>query len=891
MKIATRLRLAAFVPLLMALLVVGTLVYSLQELEKIRSAGDTLGRVRSCVTELNHIVFSYALYHEERPREQFLVEYDELISLIDASRVQNSAQKELLQDIRSGSESMNSLFSQMVAIYDSDPANMETVHEAGERLAGLLLLQAYEVDTNAAQLRTLIDGGIRTTEVTALATIFAVMVLAAVPLTIILLRTRSGVIDSLGRLAGGAAIIGSGNLDYKIEDAGTDEIADLSRAFNGMTSSLKEVTASKMDLQREIEERERTQQALGQSEEKYRTLFSCMSEGFALHEIILDSAGRPCDYRFLEINDAFEKLTGLSRESITGKTVKDVMPDTESYWIDVYGRVALTGEPARFENFSAVLDRWYGIFAYSPAANRFAVLFSDITARKKIEIALQASEQRWATTLASIGDGVIATDAGGCITFMNSVAGELTGWNLDEAEGQPVENVFNIINEFTREKTENPVLKVLKEGGIVGLANHTILIKKNGVEVPIDDSGAPIRDFDGITRGVVLVFRDISQRSKVEAEKARYLENLKANQAELERQAEELKRVGAELRESEERFRIMADSSPLILWAHDADGTLKFTNKAYREYFGVTSEQLESSGWQPFVHPEDVTNYTDKFIVSIKEKQPFQAEARVRRADGEWRWVESFGSPRFSPSGKFLGMVGSSPDVTERKKAEQLKDEFIGMVSHEIRTPLTILMGAIGTAMSEGINPEDTRSMLEEAMAGAESLNQIVNNLIELSRYQSSRLTLQKESVDVSEFISNIIEKVQPSFSGHLVTAELTDSLPPVMADKIRLGLIIGNLLSNAAKYSPEGTQIHISAREMDGALAISVTDEGIGVPPAKLGDLFRPFERLDSGKHPPSGLGLGLLVCKRLAEAHGGSIWVESTPGQGSTFSFTLPL
>lgn len=231
--------------------------------------------------------------------------------------------------------------------------------------------------------------------------------------------------------------------------------------------------------------------------------------------------------------------------------------------------------------------------------------------------------------------------------------------------------------------------------------------------------------------------------------------------------------------------------SPLIIRAHDADGALKLTNQAYREYFGVTPEQLESSGWQPLFHPQDVTNYSHKIAISIKDRQPFHAEARARRADGEWHWVESFDSPRFSPGGKFLGMVGSSPDVTERKKAEQLRDEFIGMVSHEIRTPLTILIGAIGTAMSEGITPEDTRGMLEDAMAGAESLNQTVNNLIELSRYHSARLTLQKEPVDISEFITNIVEKEQGAFSGHGITFDLAEGLPTVLADKIRLSLIL----------------------------------------------------------------------------------------------------
>ena len=143
-------------------------------------------------------------------------------------------------------------------------------------------------------------------------------------------------------------------------------------------------------------------------------------------------------------------------------------------------------------------------------------LQQEVEERQRAEIALKESEQRWATTLASIGDAVIATDVEGRIAFMNAVAEGLTGWTLADASMKPVTEVFNIINEQTRKSVENPVTKVLREGMIVGLANHTVLIRKDGKEVPIDDSGAPIRDADGNTTGVVLVFRDITDRKGAE---------------------------------------------------------------------------------------------------------------------------------------------------------------------------------------------------------------------------------------------------------------------------------------------------------------------------------------------------------------------------------------
>ena len=383
---------------------------------------------------------------------------------------------------------------------------------------------------------------------------------------------------------------------------------------------------------------------LGGDRKQFDMFFDKMLDGFAYHKIVVDKAGKPVDYVFLEVNRAFERMTGLKRERIIGKRVTEAISGNEedvADWIGVYGRVALTGEPVHFETYSEPVDKWLRIEAYCPEKGHFVALYEDITERKKAEAqileqlhmldlahvivknmndeiifwnsgterlygfskeealgkiprdllktkfpipieqiieallhtgkwegelvhqkadgskifvashwvlhrdnngkpvaiievnnditeriaaenALQASEQRWATTLASIGDAVIATDVSGKVTFMNSEAEELTGWTLSEASQKPVKYVFNIVNEQTRLEVENPIEKVLKEGMVVGLANHTVLIQKDGSEVPVDDSGAPIKDKDGKTTGVVLVFRDIAERKQQERE----IENL-----------------------------------------------------------------------------------------------------------------------------------------------------------------------------------------------------------------------------------------------------------------------------------------------------------------------------------------------------------------------------
>lgn len=258
-----------------------------------------------------------------------------------------------------------------------------------------------------------------------------------------------------------------------------------------------------------------------ENEKKYHSLFENMLNGFAYCKMIFDKQNKPIDFEYLEVNEAFEKLTGLKREAVIGKKVSEAIPGTEKAnpeLFEIYGRVALTGKEEKFETYFKPLLMWLSISVYCPEKSYFVAVFENITEAKKAKEALIESERRWATTLSSIGDAVIATDVLGNITFMNRVAEESTGWTKQEAIGKPVKKIFNIINEFTRIEVADPVSKVLLKGMIVGLANHTILVRKDGSEIAIDDSGAPIKNEEGKIIGVVLVFRDISELRQAQKE-------------------------------------------------------------------------------------------------------------------------------------------------------------------------------------------------------------------------------------------------------------------------------------------------------------------------------------------------------------------------------------
>jgi two-component system phosphate regulon sensor histidine kinase PhoR len=237
-----------------------------------------------------------------------------------------------------------------------------------------------------------------------------------------------------------------------------------------------------------------------------------------------------------------------------------------------------------------------------------------------------------------------------------------------------------------------------------------------------------------------------------------------------------------------------------------------------------------------------------------------------------------------------LASIHVARDITERKKAEQLKDEFIGMVSHELKSPITVIMGAILTAMSEGISREEAQQLLKDAVASTESLAGIVDNLLELSRAQANRLTIQKNPVDIAETVCNVVEKLRGRTSTNRLIVDIPSGLPKVSADLVRVERVLHNLIENAIKYSPNGGDITVFAQQNDDCLVIGVKDHGTGISVEDQSRLFKRFERLET-TNGITGVGLGLNVCRHLVEAHGGSIWVESQLGKGATFLFTLPL
>jgi PAS domain S-box-containing protein len=316
-------------------------------------------------------------------------------------------------------------------------------------------------------------------------------------------------------------------------------------------------------------------------------------------------------------------------------------------------------------------------------------------------------------------------------------------------------------------------------------------------------------------------------------------------------------------------------------------------NSGVCQLLGYSQKELQGKDIRELL-PDEAPEQPSSYYNQLIKNGLVETEFELLRHDGQALpvWAKVVGV--HNTEGDLTQALVYIRDIAERKKLDQLKDEFIGLVSHELRSPLTVVIGAVNTALTEAerLSPEETGQLLQDAASEAESLSHLLGNLLELSRAQAERLFLYVEPINIKNVVHTIVEKMEQNNTSHRFTVDLPERLPQVPADQLRLERIFHNLLENAVKYSPRGSEIRIFAKPENDHIVIGVSDQGAGISLQDQAKIFGPFQRLeDSVRTGVKGIGLGLLVCRRLVEAHGGKIWVESEPGQSTTFLFTLPV
>lgn len=371
------------------------------------------------------------------------------------------------------------------------------------------------------------------------------------------------------------------------------------------------------------------------------------------------------------------------------------------------------------------------------------------------------------------------------------------------------------------------------------------------------------------------------------------------------------------LRETEDRFKVMADSSPVMLWMSAVDSNCYFFNKPWLDFTGRALDQEVGAGWCEGVHFEDFQHCLDTYLDHFNARQPFRMRYRLRRHDGQYRWLLDTGVPRYSPDGTFMGFVGSCIDIQEMVEASealanlnatlerrveertaQLADanreleNFAYSVSHDLRAPLRQI-GSYAELIRKELPAELIRGTLERYLGflseGAERAQALVRDVLEFSRVSGAGL--QPQRVAIEELVAEVQRMLPTENRQSPVRWEIGD-LPEVTGDRTLLRLVLQNLLENALNFTarrPEAV-IRVCHSEQGGEHVFSVEDNGVGFDPSQAHRLFQLFQRLHA-QEECSGSGIGLANVARIVKRHGGRVWAEGQPGEGATFYFTLPV
>jgi PAS domain S-box-containing protein len=482
------------------------------------------------------------------------------------------------------------------------------------------------------------------------------------------------------------------------------------------------------------------------------------------------------------------------------------------------------------------------------------------------------------TTLASIGDAVISTDAHGRVVFVNRIAQSMLGLEEAGIVGKHLDEVFQIVNEFSRTKVESPVAQVLREGRIVGMANHTILIAKDGTEIPIDDSGAPIRNASGVIQGTVLVFRDVTAR----------------------RRADETGRLLASIVQS-------ADDA---IYSKDLNAIVTSWNRGAERIFGYRPEEIIGRSIST-IFPPDLMDELSSIMERIGRAERIEHYQTIRRTkSGELLNVSLMISPMQDPLGRITGASVISRDITEQVRAadrlaqlnadlqrsnevlaltNQDLERFAFIASHDLQEPLRMITAYSQLLIKSYPGQFDSKAstFVGNIIDGTTRMRELLADLLAYTEIRN-RDEETLEAVDLNLVIENVKQNLKAAMdeSGAVVTSH---RLPILRAYRAHFEPLFQNLIANAIKYrSAQPPRIHVSVQEVDGELRFTVSDNGMGIDPEYHKQIFEVFRRLHGRKIP--GSGVGLAICQRVVERYGGRIWVESKSGQGATFLFTLP-
>lgn len=588
------------------------------------------------------------------------------------------------------------------------------------------------------------------------------------------------------------------------------------------------------------------------------------------------------EFVFELANDAYYQLVG--HRELIGRPAFEALPETaQGGYHHRLSEVMATGEPFMGFELPVTLIRTPGgvpeerfidlvylpLFDADGTCRHVLGHGIDVTThvqkRKKTEDALRESDERFRRALQIDTVGIIFLTSEGRITEANDAFLAMSGFSREDQQAGRLR-----CEEMTPPEWTSVSLRAIAE------------FKATGRTTPYE------KEFfrkDGSRWWALLVAKQLSEHEGVE-----YIIDIT-----------EGKRAEQSLRESEARFRAVAEASPALTWQVDTHGNAVFINQRFMEMFGMTADMLMPTGWQSIIHPDDASGYVAALQQALRDRSRFQQRVRVKTARGEWRWLKSYALPWFTADDAYAGHVGVSIDITDAVNAEaalvetsRRKDEFLATLAHELRNPLA----PISNALALIARPDGAKAiprLLPVINRQVNYMVRLVDDLLEISRISSGKIELRQAPANLAVVLRNAIEASMSLINEkeHKLSVFIPEAPLMVYADAVRLEQVFRNLLNNAARYTRKGGQIWLTAHQEDEDAVVSVRDNGIGILAGMVPRLFDMFaQERRNGVGTQEGLGIGLNLVARLLQMHGGS--VEAMSGgrdRGSEFVVRLPL
>ena len=648
-----------------------------------------------------------------------------------------------------------------------------------------------------------------------------------------------------------------------------EEEWQLSALADQAAIALRNARLYEMELEEASRERDKTLEALHESNEKISNILESISDLF----YSLDR-----EWRFVDINKNTQVRFAKRRDELIGHVIWDVYPHAvDSPLFPNFHKAMDENVAVHFELASKIVpDTWFEAHAY-PSPEGLSVYLRDISERKRADVA----SHLLASIVESSEDAIVSKDLNGVINSWNKAAERLFGYTPEEAIGHPV----TLLIPPERFDEEPAILQRIMRGELVD-HYETVRQRKDGSLIDISLTISPLRNGEGVIIGASKIARDISERKQKEREVA--------FQAHL----------------------LSAVEQAVI--ATDLKGTILYWNDFAEWLYGWTSGEALGANIMDLTPAAETRETAAEILATLREGKSWSGEFLTKKKDGSLFPAQVTDSPIFAENGELIGIVGVSTDITEHKHAEEerarllaserqarseaeeannLKDAFLATLSHELRNPLNVILGYAEVLLrsDEAKRSAFVKRAAEILKRNALAQSQLVRDLLDLSRLHMGKLSLNREAVSLMTTIGNAVETVQDEANAKKIEVRIvaSEEVLFVDADPLRLEQVVWNLLNNAVKFTPTGGNVTVRLSSEANQGVLSVEDTGEGIDPAFIPHVFEMFRQADatnSRRH--GGLGIGLALVQQLVQLHDGTITVSSEgPGQGAQFTFKLPL